>query len=227
MNRLNISKELNDYLETSIQDIVDDNGVPENYGGCVDTMVQSVAHESYSGFIPFTNGGFDLTLPTDLNSVVSSGAAPTEAVADKIIEDAIDYSLEMAFDSFMDEKREELAEIFTPEEMNAKYSESIISYSELDERNQGSLAEELSEYENSCLTEGSTFFYQFRVLFFADDNCRNELGEDELLFMAGTNLDFEYGRDKGLEVSYEKSVPLKGLTTDMVDQIIKDMVASI
>ena len=38
---------------------------------------------------------------------------------------------------------------------------------------------------------------------------------------------FEYGRDNGLEVTYENNVPVEGLTTEQIDTIIDEMVESI
>ena len=45
MEKLNISNELETYLAESLQDIVDDVNIPENYGGCVDLEVATVTRK--------------------------------------------------------------------------------------------------------------------------------------------------------------------------------------
>lgn len=226
MDKLNIPDTLESHIESALQDLVDDRRIPENYGGCVDTEVQSVCHKSYDGFMPFTNGGFDLMLPTDLRSAWGSGDYPSNAKVRDEIDRVEDYCFKDSLSEFVRNNTEKLKALFPNVDVEDMDHE-VVNYHILYEMDQGKLAEELSEFESEWMTEGGTFWYQFRVLYFAADNFRNESGEDELLFMAGTNLDFEYGRDSGLEISYEKNVPLKGLTTAMVDAIISDMADSI
>lgn len=226
MQQLNVPITLSSHIKDALQKLVDDNRVPENYGGCVDTQVSEIEHKSYDGFIPFTNGGFQLTLPTDLRSAFGSGSMPSNKNVSGELERVIEAVLKDSLKEFCLKNAAKLSELFTDEEI-MEASDDVINYHVLYELDKGELAEELSEYESEYMTEGGTFFYQFRVMYYADDNARNESGVDELLFMAGTNLDFEYGRDKGLEISYELCVPLKGLTNEMVDTIINDMVKSI
>jgi len=226
MEGLDISEQLDLHIKTALENLVDDNGIPDNYGGCVDTSVEEICHTAYDGFIPFTNGGYALTLPTDLRSAWGSGDYPSDPKALKIIEDAIDYSLKGALKDFIVENKDKLKELFPnvePEDMD----DSVVNYHILYEMDQGTLAEELSECEDSWMTEGSTFFYQFRVIYYTGENSHGDLDVDNVCFISGTNTDFEYGRDKGLEFAYEKTVALKDLTPEMVDVIIKDMVDSI
>jgi len=224
MQLMNVPVTLSSHIETKFQDAMDE--LPENYGGCIDTRVQPINHKSYDGFIPFTNGGFDLTVPTDLNTGFSSGNMPANKKVSAELDRVIEDSLQMALKEFCEKNATKLCEFFTDDDItNPSYD--VINYHELYELDKGELAEELSEMENDYLTEGSTFFYQLRAMYYSADNGRNESGEDEILFLAGTNLDFEYGRDKGLEVSYERCVPVKGLTTQQVDTIINNMVESI
>lgn len=221
---MNVPVTLSSHIETKFQDAMDD--LPENYGGCIDTQVQPINHKSYDGFIPFTNGGFDLTVPTDLMSMYGSGSGPANEIVSKQLDTIIETSQREALEQFVQENKSVFEELFPDADLD-KPSYDVINYHDLYDMDQGNLAEQLSEYENEYMTEGSTFFYQLRAIYYSADNARNESGEDEILFLAGTNLDFEYGRDKGLEVSYEKCVPLEGLTTEQVDTIINDMVESI
>ena len=41
------------------------------------------------------------------------------------------------------------------------------------------------------------------------------------------NTDFEYGRDKGFDTSFEQTVTIKDLTVEKIEKIVKQMVNSI
>ncbi len=226
MRKLQVPAKLEAHIRNTFQKLVDDPNIPENYGIDVDTQVSEVCHEWYDGFIPHTNGGFDLKLPTDLGSAWGTGSFPSNEKISSDLERIVDDDIQLAVEQFVDDKREELSEFFTDEQLESPLEH--VHYSSLYDLDQGLLAEELSqEYEYMYLTEGSTFWYQFCVLYFAADNARNESGVDELYFMAGVNMDFEYGRDRGLETTYEHNVVLEGLTIGNIDIIVKEMVASI
>lgn len=226
MDSLNISDTLSTHIQNSLQDLVDDNRIPENYGDCVDTYVKEVSHTAYDGFMPFTNGGFDLMLPTDLRSMWGSGSGPCNVAISARLDKIVQEAQQDALEQFVQENKSVFEEMFPDADLD-KPSHDLINYHDLYNADKGELAEQLSEFEDTYMTEGGTFWYQFRVLYFAADNHRNESGVDELLFMAGVNMDFEYGRDEGLEITYEKCVPLEGLTIEQIDTIINDMVESI
>jgi len=224
MELMNVPVTLSSHLKEKLLDAM--YNLPENFGGCIDTQVNDICHTSYDGFIPFTNGGFDLTVPTDLCSAWGSGSYPANEKARKYLKGVIETSQQDALESFVQENKSIFEELFPDQDLdNPKYD--LINYHRLYDMDKGDLAEQLSEYEYSYMTEGSTFFYQLRVMFYSADNLRNESGEDEILFLAGTNFDFEYGRDSGLEVSYENNVPVSLLTIEMIDTIISEMVDSI
>jgi len=224
MQLMNVPVTLSSHIETKFQDAMDD--LPENYGGCIDTQVQPINHKGYDGFIPFTNGGFDLTVPTDLHTGFSSGNMSANEKVSNQLDKVIEQSLQDALEAFCEKNSESLGFYYLIEQIKNP-NPNVINYHSLYDMDLGELAEELSETESDYLTEGGTFFYQLRAMYYSADNGRNESGGDEILFLAGTNLDFEYGRDKGLEVSYERCVPVKGLTTEQIDTIINDMVESI
>jgi hypothetical protein len=226
MEKMYVDPILETHLQDALEDLVGDNRIPENYGACVDTHVQTVCHKSYDGFIPHTNGGFDLMLATDLRSAEGSGDYPSNekvrAELDRVIDDCYKDSLK----EFIHNNKELLQPLFPNIDLD-EADHDTINYHDLYEMDQGSIAEKLSEYESEWMSEGGTFWYQFRVLYFSADNARNESGEDEMYFMAGINTDFEYGRDSGLELTYEKNIPVDSLTIKGVDAIINDMVDSI
>jgi len=226
MDKMNVSVTISSHLENALQELVGDNRIPENHAGCVDTKVQHIEHKSYDGFIAFTNGGLDLMLLTDLGTVYSSGTGPANEKVSNQLDKIIASSQQDALESFVQENKTVLQGLYPDADLdNPTYD--IINYHDLYNIKQGELAETLSEIESEWFTEGGTFWYQFRVIYYSADNARNETGKDEMYFLAGTNLDFEYGRDSGLECTYEKTVPVELLTTDMIDGIINDMVDSI
>ena len=224
MYKMNVPVTLSSHIEEKLQDAMDD--LPENYGGCIDTCVQEICHTSYDGFIPFTNGGFDLTVPTDLRSMFGSGSGPANEKVSKYLDSVIESSQQDALEEFVRENKSVFEELFPDADLdNPTYD--LINYHDLYDMDQGNLAEQLSEFEDQYMTEGGTFFYQLRAMYYSADNIRNESGDDEILFLAGTNLDFEYGRDSGLEVTYENCVPVSLLTVEEIDTIISEMVDSI
>jgi len=224
MEAMNIPTALSSHIEEKLQDAMDK--LPENYGGCIDKEVNDIGHTSYDGFIPFTNGGFDLTVPTDLRSTWGSGDYPANKKVREYLEGVVETSQQDALEAFVQENKSVFEAMFPDADLD-KPTYDLINYHDLYDNDHGDLAERLSEIEDEWLTEGGTFFYQMRAMYFSADNARNESGVDEILFLAGTNLDFEYGRDNGLEVTYENNVPVEGLTTEQIDTIIDEMVESI
>jgi len=226
MELMNVPVTLSSHIINKLQELVDDNRVPENYGSCVDTYVQEICHKSYDGFMPFTNGGFDLMLATDLMAAYGSGSMPCNEKISAYLQGVIESSQQDALEEFVQENKSVFEELFPNQDVdNPTYD--LINYHKLYDMDQGNLAEQLSEYEHEYMSEGCTFFYQFRAMYYSADNPRNESGDDEILFMAGVNLDFEYGRDGGLEVTYENCVPVSLLTIEEIDTIIDEMVDSI
>ncbi len=218
MDKLILQNNLETYLHDALVELTDDVELKYEMEG----NLTEINHEGYDGFIPFTNGGYDLTVPMILNYVVGSGKYPGNDDIKKKIDDVVEYSTQLALESFCEQHIEQLSKLFTVEQLE-KPDFDIINYHHLYDIDQGQLAETLSEYESESLMEGSTFFLQYRVLYFTADNSRNVSGEDELYFLSGVNLDFEYGRDKGLETVYERNVKVSELTPELIDGIIKDM----
>jgi hypothetical protein len=77
------------------------------------------------------------------------------------------------------------------------------------------------------MCESGEFWYQLRVLFFAKDNHRNATGEDEIYIISGTNTDFSYGRDGGLQVAFEKTFKVSELTPELITETIQDAINAI
>jgi len=189
----------------------------------VEGNVTEIAYKSYDGFIPFTNGGISFTTPIDLAYLVGTGKGFTNEDVTKSINKTVDYCYTNAREAFIAEHREELEDWFSGEELDA--NADTIEYNTLQELKLGSLAEGLSETEYEWLTD--YLFIEIRVMYFAEDNSRNKSGKDEIYFLAGVNLDYGYGRDKGIEETFELNMKVEDLTPAIVNEIIKNMLDSI
>lgn len=189
----------------------------------VEPEVRPVCHESYDGFIPFTNGGTQLIASINLDYLVGSGKGFVNEKVTNEIDKTVGYCYISAREDFIANNRAELEKLFSAELLDSNSDE--INYHSLYDLDAGKLAEELSETESGWL-EGY-LFVEHRVQYYAADNHRNETGEDEICFMSGVNLDYDYGRDKGLEVTFERTVPVNDLSVNIFKDITKKMLDSI
>lgn len=158
--------------------------------------LEEICYESYDGFIPYTNGGFRVMVPLDLMCLFSSGRRTGNESLDSQIEDYIQSSQEEAISEFISKHEETLVTLFPNRELKR-----VVGYHTLCEQGHEDLAEELSEIEYGYLSgHGSEFWLEIRVQYYLPDNCRSDdKTEPEILFMAGINFDFSYGRDCGLD----------------------------
>lgn len=146
------------------------------------TRARHIDYKGYDGFIPFTNGGYDFFALTDLSCAIGSGSYPDSLSAE------------------MDKQQEQCVSDFKSD------------YPEHADNDEYYNLSDFHEYEQSYLSEGAAFSYNLRVMFYAADNHRNVSGKDEILLLSGYNLDYDYLRDKGLQVLYSKNIPVQGLT---------------
>lgn len=187
-----------------------------------DGRVEEVENRSRSGFIPFTDGGFDAVGYTDLNSCHGSGATPdvVQPYLDRILKDA-----EKDWDTENPEHTVAWICADVPEEPLLPGIEP--------NRVRDQWREKWYEFESAQLTDGCTFFYKVRVLFHGDEH-RSESGEPEAYFMVGINTDFEYGRDSIPWLScygqktqqttwlWEKTIKVAELTDEMIDIFVTE-----
>lgn len=224
MDFSNIPKALNKAILEQFENVAEQFESNEMTYGI--TEPEKVNHTGYDGFMPYTNGGWDLMMSSTLYNLWSTGTFPEYVPTRQFMDRVIDQSLKDSLKDFCENNKAELEKYFTPEQVE-KASGDDIGYHSLYEKNGGDIAERLSEHEMMWLEEGGTFWYQFRVLYFNSDNSHNESGEDEVFFLAGVNTDFEYGRDKGFDTSFQQTVKIKDLTVESIEKIIKQMVDSI
>ena len=220
MEKLDISDFFETLLFAQMEEIAEHQDLPEHHGCCLDTL----EHKSYEGFMSTNNGGINLALLTDLQTIDSSGNPHTGSIALRL-DIIIEQALKDALAAFCERHKDELSKLFTDDELiNAN---DHVSYHSLCEIEQHKLAEILSEYETEHLSEGGHFWYQFRIIYYKADNHLNMSGVDELYFIAGVNLDFEYGRDKGLITTFDKTIKHDDLSVNLIKETIEAIVQSI
>ncbi len=221
---------LPEHIEARLNDVMSELGEEliseyESYAD-IESCLSEVEHEARDGFFPYTNGGINITIPVDLSHVESTGKYPENAKVTQEIRRVIDSDYDTALSSFCDQHKQELSKHYSVEQLK-QCDVGIINYTDLCDKGLDVLADTLSEYENDALVAGGTFFIQCRAIYFSTDNSRNETGEDEIYFMSGINLDFEYGRDKGLETIYERTIKVFDLTPTLINETISAMEGAI
>lgn len=178
-----------------------------NLSGCVPYEnhfidVWEIEHKRAPGFIPFTNGGYVSQCITDLKIAYGSGSYPA------VIQQYIDNDLQDALQSFKDEN-----------------PDIILDNDEIPD---GDDKERYYEYEDEYMSEGGSFCYELRVVYYNKNNSSNVSGEDEIYIVAGVNTDFEYMRDSGLVVSFERTIPVGSIENeDYLINAMQDAINSI
>jgi hypothetical protein len=179
-----------------------------------DAKVKRVENVGYDGFIPFTEGGIDMIASQCLSYDHDTGAAP------KLIQPIIDSCLKDAQEEWDRRHPECTYEVIFGDEGCGDPDQLMLPAHPPRPEPYESQREEYYDFERTWLTEGSTYFWKARVLFYAADNYRNDTGEDEVLFCVGINDDLEYGRDSiswlpnGPKTHWlwEKTIPVRRLT---------------
>jgi len=188
--------------------------------------LDTVPHESCDGFFPHTNGGYQLMSYVTLMEMDNKATGFVNTEIDKQYNQYVENSYKIALECFAADNSEKLLQLFPTIDID-KPDDDIVNYHDLYAMGESELAETLNEYEHIYLMESSTFFIQARCFFFSADNHRNQSGENEIYFHAGVNFDFEYGRDSGLEMTYERNVKVSELTPELLKTILTNMYDSI
>ena len=189
----------------------------DNYGaGQLPTRIE---HEARPGFVPWTDGGWHCRIKDNLQRVFSDGSLYA-AGPQASLQQAIDYSLDLALETFIHEHGAALRRLYDTTDADLI---DLVSYHDLYEKGRGELAEALWEQETDTLQSGGEFWLEFRAQYYAADTFHNESGEDEIYFAAGINLDYGYGRDKGLAKTFQRVVKVSDLTEEKLAGIVQEM----
>lgn len=189
------------------------------FGDAYDYKLEPVEHESRSGFIAFTNGGWDGIVFASLGSAYSSGDTP------KVIQPYLDSALKEAEEEFDREHGEGTVKAIYAWGDDPAQLPLIEGVRQPDHP----LQEEWWEFQDEWLRSGDTYFYKVRALYFDSDNSRNESGEPEVFFAVGVNTDFEYGRDhiawaggQQTQWVWEKNVKVADITPELIETFKKE-----
>lgn len=201
----------------------------EQFGDVGHTKLDEVENRSRDGFIPFTDGGFNGIAYADLASAEGSGAVPA-AIQPYI--DSAHKDFDEEWDREHPEATVEMLHASTPEDEGQLQLPGL----ERGYRQQHPLLEEYWTAQHESLSEGGTYFYKVRALFYGDQHASEDRGDPEVLFCVGINTDFEYGRDSIPWITYygkpaqqtqwcwEKTVKLSDLNEELIDEIIREAV---
>jgi len=191
-----------------------------------ESSLSEIEHEARDGFFPYTNGGIDITIPVNLEQIESAGKYPVNDKVTQELRRVIGNDYDIALELFCDQNKQALSKHYSVEQLE-QHDNKVINYTDLCDKGLDTLADLLSGYETDAVSEGGTFFIQCRAIYYSADNSHNETGEDEIYFMSGVNLDFEYGREKGLETIYERTIKAFDLTPSLINETIAAMETAI
>lgn len=162
--------------------------------------IDPIEHESYSGFIAFTNGGYDAVICADMGTAHGSGSIPGW------------------IEAHLEADLKECANAWDRQNPDCTYA-TIFTNAPVGEW-QSAAEERYWEWEHDWLCEGGTYFYKVRALYYAQENNRSESGHDEIHLCCGICTDFEYGRDKGTQWLWDCDVRADQLTPEMLPWLI-------
>jgi hypothetical protein len=177
-------------LKEKIDEAIDE--IPSEYENAYTFKGEEVEHESRDGFIPYTDGGYEAIWFENVGSFYGSGHSLPTKPLDSELNRQIDYSIELAKESFMD-KYPELVD---------NLGEDNINYSSLYDAGYSSEAEELSEMESDSMWEDTIMMRVF-AHYYSPDNQRGVDGHHTIRLFGDVNLESPYHRTGNLDDSYE------------------------
>jgi hypothetical protein len=179
-----------DLLKEKLEDSVDD--LPMHFENAMNFKGEEVEHESRDGFIPYTDGGYEIRWFEYISYFMSSGSGlPTRAL-DNEKDRQIEYNYTYAKERFMDEYPEIVEEL----------GEENIDYNSLYDADYGDEAEQLSEWESDFDGEG-TIMCEIGAYYYAPNNDRGIDGKHTLRLFGLVNLESPYHRSGNLEDRYD------------------------
>jgi hypothetical protein len=186
-------------LRSKIDEAMDD--INPSYESASDYKGEEVEHESRSGFIPYTDGGYEAVWFETLGGLYGSGTnlptKPLEEEKDRQIE----YNQKVALEQFIDNNKELVDEI----------GEDKVDYHSLYELGYGEQAEELSESEMSMMYD-DTIMMRILANYYAPENSRAEDGKHSIRLFGDVNLESPYHRVGNLDDSHEYSFTFNSIS---------------
>lgn len=178
-------------LKDKIEEVVDDTPYENDYS----FTGSEIEHKASSGFIPFTDGGFEAVWFEYIDSLVGSGKRlPTKPLQEEL-ERQSDYNYKNAKENFI-EKHPDIVE---------ELGEENIDYNTLYEKGYGDEAEELSNLEHENAGEDSVMM-AIKAYYYNPENSKGENGKHTISLQSDVNLESPYhhpgNMDDGTEVTF-------------------------
>ena len=182
--------EVLDLLKEKLEDSVDD--LPMHFEMSSEFKGEEVEHESRDGFIPYTDGGYQVRWFEYISMFYGAGyGLPTRAL-DNEKDRQIEYNFTYAKERFMDEYPEIVEEL----------GEENIDYNSLNDAGYGDEAEQLSEWEMDFDGE-DTIMCEIGAYYYSPNNDRGIDGKHTLRLFGLVNLESPYHRSGNLEDRYD------------------------
>ena len=177
--------EIYNVLQDKIDDAVED--ISSTYEQAYNSQGEEVEHESRSGFIPYTDGGYQSRWFEYINILSGSGTSLPTSVLEKEMQRQVDYIYELAKDRFVEENEELVKEI----------GEDKVNYHDLYELGYGDEAESLSEMESD--TGDDSILMDVQAMYYAPHNDRGIDSKNTIRLSGSVNLEAPYHRRGNLD----------------------------
>lgn len=169
-------------LKENIDESIDDLG--RTYENSSDFTGEEIEHKFRDGFIPYTNGGYELSWYEYVSTLNSTGyTLPTEKLQAEM-QRHVDYSYELAKDTFKE----------TYPEIVDVVGEDNIDYNSLDEAGFTDEAQELSDWEMEYLSDEDTIRCSIIAYYYEPTNEKGQDGKHTISLQGDINLEAPYHR---------------------------------
>ena len=193
-------------LKDKIEESIDDLG--RTYENSSDFTGEEIEHKFRDGFIPYTNGGYELSWYEYVSTLNSTGyTLPTEKLQAEM-QRHVDYAYELAKDTFK-ETYPEIVEVV---------GEDNIDYNSLDEAGFTDEAQELSDWEMENMSNEDTIRCSIIAYYYEPTNEKGQDGKHTISLQGDINLEAPYHR-KGKNDDFTEVI----FTFDSMEELNSNM----
>ena len=159
--------------------------------------LEELEYKARDGFIPFIDGGFNISRTVYLDYLTGSGCRLGVKDFDNAVEN-------MSADAYEEAKKEFM-------EKHPEISEGMANYHDLYNAGKGDLAEELSMLE-SDFNDGFAYL-EFTVHYYDKGNSKSDMSDRDSLYVCCAYNFVEYGRNKYAKVIFQRTISAKSIKT--------------
>jgi hypothetical protein len=193
--------EYNDILAV-LKEKLDDavNELPNHYEQSYNATGEEVESKSRDGFIPFTNGGYEVTWFESMSMFNGAGSSLPTKNLDQEMQRQIDYNYTLAKERFLEDYPEIVEEL----------GEENIDYNSLYEAGYGEEAEQLSEWEMDYDGD-DTILCEIGAYYYNPSNDRGLDGQHTIRLYGLVNLEAPYHRRGNLDDSHDIDITFNSI----------------